>query len=69
MPAGEGKVFTMRLTMGCLMALTGFCMYSNFKLWRSSNKATTSSAALKSVPEEQLLISDDRLGNPKKAQV
>ena len=39
---GEGKVFTLRLSVGCLMALTGFCMYSNFKLWQSQGKAAGS---------------------------
>ena len=31
--AGEKKVFTFRLTVGCLIAIIGFCLYSHFKLW------------------------------------
>ena len=33
MNAGEKKVFTFRLTLGCAIAIVGFCLYSQFKLW------------------------------------
>ncbi|KAK9801412.1 hypothetical protein WJX73_008430 [Symbiochloris irregularis] len=30
---GEKRVFTLRLTAGCTIAILGFCLYSHFKLW------------------------------------
>lgn len=32
LPAGEGKEFTLKMTVGCGLALAGFCLYSHTKI-------------------------------------
>ena len=63
MGAGEGKVFTLRLSLGCLMALTGFCMYSNFKLWQSQSRSGTGSPLPKPQAEETLPLTSRKSHN------
>ena len=43
--AGESKVFTLRLSLGCLLAMLVFLMYSNIKMLNSNVKASPGSKA------------------------
>ena len=56
-------MFTLRLSLGCLMALAGFCMYSNFKLWQPPGKPGTLSPSPKLQAEEHIPLTSRKSHN------
>ncbi|KAK9816692.1 hypothetical protein WJX72_003780 [[Myrmecia] bisecta] len=54
---GESKVFTTRMTVGCVLAMAGFCGYSHCKL----SKQQSSSPIIKGVPDIKSVVGYSRV--------
>lgn len=53
---GEKKVFTVKLSVGCVVAITGFCLYSHFKMSGQQQQLRPNRAMSSTVEEGKPLI-------------
>ena len=51
---GESSQFTAKMTVGCVLAMLGFCLYSNTKLMLARRAAAGQGAAQKQSTSEDL---------------
>lgn len=51
--AGESQYFTIKLTLGCTMAIAGFCLYSSCRLAGSAGGAQACAAASPCIEAEE----------------
>lgn len=62
--AGENKVFTLRMTAGAALAMTGFCLFGHAKLKqqpkRMHDSSTSDSETQKGNVENEPLLSNDQ---------
>jgi hypothetical protein len=52
---GESSQFTARMTVGCVLAMLGFCLYSNARLVASRKTSAAAAAGSRKVTQEDAL--------------
>ncbi|KAK9807025.1 hypothetical protein WJX72_010960 [[Myrmecia] bisecta] len=62
---GESSQFTLKMSLGCICAIAGFCLYSNIKLIAARKSAAETAAKQAwSAQDRESLLSADQVANP-----